>query len=531
MQKRVYIVLFLVGLAIAVSSAYLQSSPGYMDAYYYFYGGSRLAEGYGLTENFLWNYLDDPAGLPHAAFSYWMPFTSFWAAAGIRLFAGLLGSFRAAQVGFILIAACISPLTASLAWELTNERGSAWFSGLLAAFMGYYQPFVVAIDAFGIYMLLGGVFFLVVSKGGRYRYVILGLIAGLMHLTRADGILWLGMAGLAALIDILREERAKLFHTIFSKTFVIRGLVIVGGYLLVLSPWFVRNIVEFGTLLSPGGGKTIWVLSYDELYSYPADILTFSRWWEAGLSEIFSIRFEVLYLNLQSTLASLGMIFPAVFAAFGFFRCRRKVVVQLGGIYWLLLVFVMTVVFPFAGFRGGFFHSGAALMPLIWVMVPVGVDAVTEWSVKTLKWETRKIKPFFIGMLFVYVILFSLAISYTNIIGTDPDTAPGWDQHIRTYAAVEEAIQDLTTNSEEIIITATPPAYTSITGRPSIAIPDGGIEPLLAVIERYDAKYVLLETNHPAALEELFEQPRNVGELKYFDTIEGVHLFGRVSDE
>lgn len=525
MQKRAYFVLFILGVTIAVGSAYLQSNPGYMDAYYYYYGGTQLADGNGLTENFLWNYLDNPNGLPHAAFSYWMPFTSFLAAVGIKLFAGFSGAYRAAQAGFILVAACIPPLTASLAWELTNDKRSAWFSGLLAAFMGYYQPFVVAIDAFGIYMLLGGIFFLVASKGGRYRYFVLGVIAGIMHLTRADGILWLGMAGFAALIDILRVERAKLFRTIFSKTYILRGLVVIGGYLLVLTPWFVRNMVEFGTLLSPGGSKTIWVLDYNELFSYPAKILTFSRWWAAGFAELIAVRFDVLSINLQSTFASLGMIFPGVFAAFGIFRFRRNLIVQLGWIYWLLLIFVMTVVFPFAGWRGGFFHSGAALMPLIWAMIPVGVNVVTEWSVKTFKWESRKIKPFYVGMLFLYVVFFSLAISYKDIIGTDSAAVSKWDQSVHEYQAVEEAVTNLTDNSDAIIITATPPAYTSITGRPSIAIPDGGIEPLLAVIDRYNAKFVLIESNHPDALAELYIQPQDIGMLRYQATIEEVHLF------
>ena len=45
-----------------------------MDAEYYYAGGIRLAEGDGFTENFLWNYLDNPVGLPHPAFTYWMPF-------------------------------------------------------------------------------------------------------------------------------------------------------------------------------------------------------------------------------------------------------------------------------------------------------------------------------------------------------------------------------------------------------------------------------------------------------------------------
>ena len=55
-------------------------------------------------------------------------------------------------------------------------------------------------------MLLGGLFFLVFLKVQRGRYLLLGLLAGLMHLARADGLLWLGIAGLAALVDRLHEK-------------------------------------------------------------------------------------------------------------------------------------------------------------------------------------------------------------------------------------------------------------------------------------------------------------------------------------
>jgi hypothetical protein len=53
------------GLIAALFVAAFQSAPGYMDADYYYAGGRTLATGHGFTEMVLWNYLDNPAGLPH----------------------------------------------------------------------------------------------------------------------------------------------------------------------------------------------------------------------------------------------------------------------------------------------------------------------------------------------------------------------------------------------------------------------------------------------------------------------------------
>ena len=89
MPKRAYGVLFLLGLLIALGGAALQTNPGYMDAFYYYYGGEQIAAGNGWEEMFLWNYLGTPDGLPNPAFTYWMPLTAMAAALGIRLFSGV----------------------------------------------------------------------------------------------------------------------------------------------------------------------------------------------------------------------------------------------------------------------------------------------------------------------------------------------------------------------------------------------------------------------------------------------------------
>ena len=73
MRFRDYLLLALLqALALGAVAAF-QHGPGYMDAEYYAVLGRRLATGQGPTEPFLWNYLDDPQGIPHPAFGYWAP--------------------------------------------------------------------------------------------------------------------------------------------------------------------------------------------------------------------------------------------------------------------------------------------------------------------------------------------------------------------------------------------------------------------------------------------------------------------------
>ena len=185
MTWRHYLLLAVLGLSVVTLVAAFQSAPGYMDADYYYAGGLQMATGHGFTEPYLWNYLDDPAGLPHPSNAYWMPLASLLAAAGAALFGP--GSWSAARVGFLAVAAAIPPLTAALAWSLTSRRDLALTSGLLAVFSAFYLPYLPITDTFGLYMLFGGTFFLLLSRSSslvtRSALLItsffLGFLAGL----------------------------------------------------------------------------------------------------------------------------------------------------------------------------------------------------------------------------------------------------------------------------------------------------------------------------------------------------------------
>ena len=512
---------------MALGVASLQTTPGYMDADYYFYGGKRLTEGHGFTEMLLWNFLDEPTGLPHPSHIYWMPLASILAAVGMKLFP-FLGDFNAAQVVFVFVMSAIPTLTAALSMALTRNQNKATFAGILAAFSGFYLPVSTTTDSFGIFMLLGGVFFMLVFLMGRFGYLALGLVAGFMHLSRADGLLWLGIAGVVVILEATRgasgysEKMRGLFS---SKTFL--GFVyITTGYLVVMAPWLIRNYSLYGSLFPSGGGQTLWLLNYDELFSYPASELTFERWWAAGLGEILLVRWKALLLNLQSGFAVQGLIVLGPLALFGAWQRRREIAVKVGWVAWLMVFSVMTVVFPFSGARGGFFHTGAAFMPLIWALAPVGTEALGNWSARRFDWDAKKIGRFFRGLLVVFVGIFSCVLVYSKIYGLDPTKQPEWGMSTRVYEKLESRLQSLGALPEDIVLVNNPPGYAIVSGRSAIVIPDGGLDTLIAVIQRYRPRYILLEFDHPVGLNGLYENPAEVPSgLRYMENVDSTHIF------
>src|SRR5512142_793299 len=123
MKLRSYALLAVLGFALAFGTAQFQKFPGYLDSDYYFAGGTQLAAGKGFTEPYLWNYLDDPAGLPHPSHSYWMPLSSLITAAGLWITHST--TYAAGRLGFLLLAALAPVVTAALAYRFTCRTNLA----------------------------------------------------------------------------------------------------------------------------------------------------------------------------------------------------------------------------------------------------------------------------------------------------------------------------------------------------------------------------------------------------------------------
>lgn len=519
MKPHTWVGLYLVSLIILAVTAAQITTPGYMDADYYFSAGKVLASGGGLAEPFIWNYLSSPLTLPVPAFTYWMPLPSLLAASGMLL--AKSASFLAARLPTILIAALAAPLAGWLAYSYSRKPWHAWTAGLLAAFPGYYLPYLTTTSTFAPTMILGTIFVIlfrnmILSPGQRLNLVVPGLggiVSGLLHITRADGLIWLAAATVILVsLACRRAKPIKLFLIIAS---------LAAGYLLVTGWWYIRNMLVFGTLFSPGSSRLLWLKAYDDLFTIHPEQINIRSWLASGIPAIFNARLDALGQNLLRSLAVQGELLLAPFIVVGAWLLRKQAAVKLAGLLWIATLVVMTVVFPFAGMRGGFFHSGAAVQLIFWSLVPVGTDAVLDWVGNRLSWKkTAQAKM----VVYVISIGFSLIVTAGLLAGRITGDNP-WNESAQDYSNTGQMLNDLGIPRDAVLMVNNPPGVYAQTGRPAVVIPAGGIDDVLEAANRYDAEYLLLDSNNQAYLGNLYDSSNGLagftpigqaGELRIF---------------
>ncbi len=491
LPARHYLWLGLAGLAFGLFAAWWVRAPGYMDADYYYATGRELSAGRGFNEPFLWNYLDDPQGLPHPSHLYWMPLASILAAGSMRI---LGESFRAAQLPFLLLTAALAPLTAALAQRLTGDAGRARQAGLLAACSGFFLPFFVTTDAFSLYAILGGGALWAMAEAGasgKVRWWLLaGLSLGLCHASRADAPI-LFVPALYVLFGARSGRRRALAALLL-------------GYAVVMGPWFTRNLIRVGAPLNPGGMRVLWLLSYDELFSYPASRLNLDRWLEAGLPAQLTLRLQAAWTMLQRTLAENGLVFLAPFMLLGARRLWSRLHLRIAIIYLGLLFAVMCIFFPTIGARGAYFHASVAAMPVLWSAAPIGVDAATEWWGARRRWNVTQARKVFTGGAVAFAALFSLSLAVQRLILPAREDR-GWGAGAAVYQALAKQLE--APEARRPVAVNNPPGFYVATAWPAVVIPNGEPDDLRQVVERFGVGWVVLESNHPQGLDELYAAP------------------------
>ena len=594
MTFRHYALLFSLGLFVFLLVAASQTTPGYMDAEYYFAGGLQLVNGHGFTEPYIWNYLADPDGLPTPSHAYWMPLASIIAVIGMAISG--VHSFSAGQIGFILLATAVPPLTAALSYSLLPRRDLALLAGILALIPGFYLPFLTTTATFAPYMFLGAVFFLLVArildpikisqaekqpptdskskpptinatdsrtKGSTLVSILdqpanvilflLGILVGLMVLVRSDGLIYLFLGLLVAIILARNFSRfpfssshtkinsGSLFFSLITDNFSLGPFLLsltrhfthtahlLLGFLIPTLPWWLHNLGIYGNFFPEGSSRVLWLTDYNQLFSYPASILTSDHWWSSGWDAILETRLWSLSLNLQTTLAVQGMVFLFPLMLIALVKLRRKAVVRLGALAYFLTLAAMTLAFPFAGARGGFFHSSAALQPLLWSLAPIGLDSFVSWGVKHRGWKFEKALPVFSIFVVALALMFTAITSLPRLTPSGSQPAP-WNQGQSSYSQLETALVTAGAWPGDIVLVNNPPGYYLACSRPALVIPDGGPTTTLAVAARYGARYLLLDQHHPQGLKDLYQNPETHPDLHYLTTFESTHIF-KIVDE
>jgi hypothetical protein len=524
-QTRDYVWLAFLGICLALVTAWFQKAPGYMDADYYYANGIQLASGKGFTEPFLWNYLDGSTSLPHPSHTYWMPLTSILAAGGMVI-SGQTDYFSA-RLLFIQLAAFIPVVTALVSWQLQHDRIHAWLAAALALFCGYYINYFSGIDAFSVYILLGSTLLLWIAvpeeNYSKSRMIVFaigaGMAAGGMYLARNDGLLWLA-AGLVWSVWRWLKFRNIKARAAFE---MIKIPAFLFGASLVVFPWFIHNLNLFGWILPPGTNQAFWLTDYDQIFSYPPNLLSFNNWLQAGWGAHLQTWVSAFATNAKTVLAVQGSIILLPLILIGAWRLRKRVLTQWSLGMWAITIFVMTIVFPLAGARGGFFHSGSALQASLWAFAPAGLDGLIELGVRLRNWERERAFRGFAVIVLIICASLTIGIYFQRAILDNPGAS--W-QH---YSKVETALEGAGANKEDIVLVNNPPGYYLATGREAIVVPYGNESNLLLAADQFHAKYLVLEKAHVVGLNNIYQQPTGHDRLVYLETIDGTQLF-RIAD-
>jgi hypothetical protein len=528
MTRRSALAFALLALVVAVIFARgLIAAPGYTDVFYHLNAANRFASGQGLTDPYIWTYIGALDHLPMPSHLYWMPLTSVIAGLSMKLL-NVPGDYFAAQFPFTLMFA----LTACIGFWLGRRIGGtarhSWVAGLLTLFSGFYTKFWGEIDTFAPYALFGSLCLVVIGIGAKWfkqpvegetvgadlrpaptalvpeadraqqavtlRKTLIvwfatGALAGLGHLTRADGLLLLIVA-VMMIVWMGGHRRAPLRSALLGLA------VLLVGYVLVMLPYFARNLAEIGTPLPLGGTQSIWFAEYNDIFNYPPNA-TPATLFAHGLDVVIGGRREALLNNIGTFVAVEGLIIMTPLMLIGLWRRRRDRFLLPFGLYALGLHLAMTFVFPFPGYRGGLLHSAAALIPFWAVLGVVGLDDVVDWIARRRRrWHAQTAKRVFSRGLIL------IAIGLSVVIGSGGRVSPG------DTAAFAELSQNLPADAR--ILSDDPPKLYYYTGRGGASLPNGTPQTLLDVARRYEIDYVVImggADSIPAGLQSILTSP------------------------
>ncbi|MEL6270940.1 MAG: hypothetical protein AAFR22_14115, partial [Chloroflexota bacterium] len=492
MTRRDHLIFVGVALLIAGYMVYgVYNRPTYTDAYYYINAANRLSRGDGLTDEYLWTYIGAPDELPAPSHLYWMPMPSLTAAFGMWLF-NAPEDYRAAQFPYWLMLALLGYTGFWLGARLGGTRRHAWAAGLIVLFGGFFARYWGVIESFTPFGVFGAGCLVALGRGmvtrQRWWFVLAGALAAGAHLSRADGLLFV-IAGIAALLWVFlfdRDEKKALslllsFWKERREIIRISGFTvsIIFAYVVVMSPWAVRNLQLIGSPLPVGGAQGIWYTEYNDIFAYPPDATPQTFWQSGGWSLLLESRWQGLSTGIGTFIAIEGVIVLAPLMLIGLWNRRRDPFLTPFWIYVVGLHLAMTLVFPFPGSRGGLFHSATALFPFWAALGIVGLDDLVDWVVKRRRrWNPIQAKRVFTGAVLVIV----LALTILSLPAPTPFVPP----------IPDASLDDLPADARVMI--NDPAQLYYWTGRGGVVLPDNAAPDVIPEIAaQYDIDYLFLE--------------------------------------
>ncbi len=433
-------------LALRAASMLVVSQPGYTDAYYYTLVAERVALGQGLTADFVWNFMEAPGSgdVPVASHRFWMPLATLIAAVGIRLVGGIIGTFGAAQLAIVAVAAAIPAVTYAASRSLGGTHRVALSAAAFAGLGGLFAPAWVSIDSFAPAAVAGTAFFLLYRRaaGGDVRAgALAGLAVGVLYLARAEGALF-GLALLAL------RSRA--------------GMAGAAAALAIGLAWQVRQLAIGypADLLA----RSVLLVSYEDFFRIaPPTVEAYLAAW----ADVLSAKGQALVTNAVTfAMAFLLILLPGLALALRRLRARADVRAWAG--LTALVFLAQSLVWTLHSTRGSYFHSLAAFLPF---GVALAVAGSSRWSRK----------PAAAAALAGVAVISVLAVAQ-------------WDESFNGTHQRRAAVGGSLPPGPVLAIDAA--AWRWITGRETVVTPADGLDAAACHLRRIDPRVLVLEAAH-----------------------------------
>jgi hypothetical protein len=478
---------------------------------YYVEVARNIATGRGFVIDALWSYATGPLTLPRPAFELWQPMASALAALPMTL---LGPTFQSAQLASVLLGALLAPLAWLVASDAARRLGlppmrEAWIAlgaGLLAAISG---PFLLATAIpdsalpFTVFAVAACLVMPRALAGDRLALIGLGVLFGLAYLTRLEAV-WLGVAFAILAVRLHRTWRGALGPV----------AAVAGIAALVATPWWLRNIVEFGTPFSGQLGETAFLTRNEQIFAW-AERPTLDGFLAQGLPTIAGNIGQALWHNILNVLVvpagpiamvgavTIGLVLWRRGSGRGWGRGWRRGVLHspLGAllISGALTLAVTTVLFPVATLWGTFEHASGPLLVALAGAAVIGGDAFVAWLVRQRQWQRTNA-----WMAPLALVLLTLPVSAFQLSSASAHATEQARIVAGIAAAVPAYLDQAGVPQDAPVITDHPVWLLRALGRPAVTLPDEPVAAVLDLARHFGARAVIVAYTrgaYPGALE------------------------------
>lgn len=489
---RIPIALYALALVARAVLIVLHPDAAYPDSYYYSDVARSIAEGRGLTVDFVWIFAEvggripaDPS-LPIPSNGHWMPLASLVQVPFLVLFGP---SPHAAAAPFALIGSLAAPL----AWAIARDAGSpplvAVGAGIMTALPALTFVFMVQPDNFSLYQpLAAGALWLAARglKGDARAFALGGLLVGLATLSRNDGV-FVG----AVLAAAFAWDRGRAWRSAGRRAPAIpvrAAVACFGLFVLVLGPWIWRQLATFGQISpSTASGKVLFIRSIEEWNSITTPA-TLEHLLGQGTGPFLASRVLGLVAAawIFATLAAARLLIVPMLV--GAWQRRRSV--DFGPFFaYAGLLFAFSGLVSAVHVPGGtFIHSAVALVPHAYVLALEGVVVAVAWvAARRPAWRRETATRLFVAVTVGFAAL--TAVAAVPVVHAD------WAATRAERLAVGAALDLAGAAPDARLMTIDAAGYRYFTGRGGVVSPNDPLETVEAVARAYAVEWLVIERN------------------------------------